>query len=319
MHRPRFTRCARAAALVTFVVTHALAVAQETPIADPASLAFEQGRWEDAIAEYRAILAERPEDRLGYLRIAQAERELGRHETALATLEQARLANAPEAMIDFERARNLLALGERGDALDALEIADHAGLRALELLESAPDLEPIRRERRFRDVARNVRARVFPCESVPAAREFDFWLGRWEVRMPDGTLLGYDEITKRDGGCTIHEQWAGAGGASGTSLLFYLPSREQWRHVWVGSGATLVDMTGGLVDGERRMEGTIEYADQGRVLAFRGAWTVAADGRVRQRLEEFDVATGTWALWFDGLFRRVDQAAEAEAPGRIAP
>ena len=42
-----------------------------TPFADPAELAFEQGRWEEAIAEYREILAAYPEDRLSLLRIAQ--------------------------------------------------------------------------------------------------------------------------------------------------------------------------------------------------------------------------------------------------------
>ena len=77
-----------------------------TPVADPAELAFEEGRWEDAIGEYREILAAYPEDRLSLLRIAQAQRELKRHDDALATLETARTANAPEAMIDLERARN---------------------------------------------------------------------------------------------------------------------------------------------------------------------------------------------------------------------
>jgi tetratricopeptide (TPR) repeat protein len=243
---------------------------------------------------------------MSWLRIAQAERELRRHEAALATLDQARLASAPEAMVELERARNLLALGRRDEAIGALEAADHIGLRALAVLEDSAEFDAIRDDARFVQVQRNVRARVFPCEGTAVAGEFDFWLGRWEVRRPDGTLLGYDTITKRDGGCTIHEQWEGYTGSSGTSLLFYLPSREQWRQVWVGSGATSIDMTGGLVDGETRMEGTIEYLDQNRVVAFRGTWTVAADGRVRQRLEEFDVATGTWGLWFDGLFRRAD-------------
>jgi hypothetical protein len=65
-------------------------------------------------------------------------------------------------------------------------------------------------------------------------------------------------------------------------------------------------MTGGVVDGEMRMEGTIEYVEPNRVVAFRGTWSVSTDGRVRQRMEEFDVATGTWVLWFDGLFRRAE-------------
>ena len=98
-----------------------------TPLADPAELAFEEGRWDDAIAEYREILAAYPEDRLSLLRIAQAQRELKRHDDALATLEDARTANAPEAMIDFERARNLALMGRNDEALAALDAADHSG------------------------------------------------------------------------------------------------------------------------------------------------------------------------------------------------
>lgn len=282
------------------------ALAQELPVADPGTRAFEEGRWEDVIVEYRAILAASPEDRMSSLRIAQAERELGRHEAALATLDEARRVGAPEAMIELERARNFLALGNRDAGLGALEAADHLGLRARGVLEDAPDFDSIRDDERFALVLHNVRARVLPCESAAEAAQFDFWLGRWEVRRPDGTLLGYDTITKRDGGCTVSEQWEGNAGSSGTSLLFYLPSRGQWRQVWVGSGATMIDMAGGLVDGEMRMEGTIEYADVNQVVAFRGTWAVAADGRVRQRLEEFNIATGQWSLWFDGLFRRAD-------------
>jgi Tetratricopeptide repeat len=275
-------------------------------IADPAELAFEQGRWEDAISEYREILAAYPEDRLSLLRIAQAQRELGRYDEALATLEQGRTANAPEAMIDFERARNLASLGRTDDALAALEAADHSGLRALELVEQARELDPMRGRSGFERVHRNVRARVYPCEGLPEASDFDFWIGRWEVRSPDGTPIGVNTIGKRDGGCSIEERWEGAGGASGTSLSFFLPSRGEWRQVWTGSGGTLFDMTGKLVDGVMRMEGQIEYVDTDRVVAFRGTWTPSAEGRVRQRLEEFDLAAQTWVVWFDGFYRRLD-------------
>jgi hypothetical protein len=277
-----------------------------TPVADPAELAFEEGRWEDAIGEYREILAAYPEDRLSLLRIAQAQRELKRHDDALATLETARTANAPEAMIDLERARNLALLGRDDDALAALDAADHSGLRALALVETTPEFDSYRERSRFQRVYRNIRARVYPCEGVPAASAFDFWVGRWEVRMPDGTLIGTNNITKRDGGCSIQERWEGAGGSTGTSVSFYLPSREEWRQVWTGSGGTLFDITGTAGNGSMHMEGTIEYVETNRVVAFRGTWTEGADGRVRQRLEEFDLAAQTWVVWFDGFYRRLD-------------
>jgi hypothetical protein len=274
--------------------------------ADPAELAFEQGRWEEAISEYREILAAYPEDRLSLLRIAQAQRELKRYDDALATLEDARTANAPEAMIDFERARNLALLKRDDEALEALDASDHVGLRALALVESAPELERFRQLSRYQRVLRNVRARVYPCEGIAEASAFDFWLGRWEVRATDGTLIGHNTIAKRDGGCSIQERWEGAGGSSGSSISFYLPSRKEWRQIWTGSSGTVFDITGEAGNGTMHLEGTIEYVEPNRVVAFRGTWTEGPDGRVRQRLEEFDLIAQTWVVWFDGFYRRVE-------------
>ena len=179
--------------------------------------------------------------------------------------------------------------------------------------EEHEDFGAVRGEPRFERVVRSVRGRVYPCESMPEASQFDFWLGRWEVRMPDGTLIGHNTVTKRDGGCSVVEQWEGAGGSSGTSVNFFVPSRGEWRQVWTGSSGTLIDMTGGPTPaGEMHMEGTIEYVDPERVVAFRGTWTQADDGRVRQRMEEFDLAAQAWVLWFDGIYRRMDGGSEAD-------
>jgi hypothetical protein len=305
-----------AALLVAAAPTHSQAQAQApapaeadeetSSVADPAELAFEEGRWEEAISEYREILAAYPDDRLSLLRIAQAQRELKQYDNALATLESARTANAPEAMIDFERARNLALQGRDDDALAALDAADHNGLRALVLVEQAPEFNAYRDRSRFVRVYRNIRARVYPCEGLEHSGDFDFWVGRWEVRAPDGTLIGTNTISKRDGGCSIQERWEGSGGSSGSSMSFYLPSRGEWRQVWTGSGGTFFDLTGRVVDGKMHLEGQIEYAETQQVVAFRGTWTQAPDGRVRQRLEEFDLVAQTWVVWFDGFYRRLE-------------
>ena len=278
----------------------------QQPVADPAQLAFEQGRWEDAIAEYRSLLAEYPEDRLSWLRIAQAERELGRHEQAFAALERAAVNLAPEAMLPDERARNFVARGRGEDALTELEAADHLELRARKLLEEAPDFDSLRDEPRFQSVYRSVRRRVFPCEGLPEAAQFDFWLGHWEVRGADGAVLGESRVSRDEGGCVVREEWQSTAGGSGTSMSVYLPSRGQWRQVWVGSGGNHFDIVGGLVDGEMHLEGTVEYFDPENVVAFRSVWAIGAGGRVRQRMEQFDLVSQTWELWFDGFYRRID-------------
>jgi hypothetical protein len=282
------------------------AFAQELPVAEPGQLAFEQGRWEDAIREYHELLDEYPEDRLSWLRIAQAERELGRYEAALASLELAAGNDAPEAAVYVERARNLLGLGRTNEALAELETADHLELRARALLEESPDFDPLRGQARFERIYSSVRRRVYPCENTPEAGDFDFWLGDWEVRGPDGSLLGQNSITRDIGGCVLRESWRGTPGSTGSSMSFYLPSRGQWRHVWIGSSGTHIDMTGGIVDGAMRMEGTIEYLDQDQVIAFRATWSKGANGVVRQRMEQFNLVGRSWDLWFDGVYRRVD-------------
>jgi hypothetical protein len=280
--------------------------AQPQLVGEPAQIAFEESRWEDSILEFREILAESPEDRLSWLRIAQAERELGRHEQALTSLERAAGNLAPEAMVHFERARNLAALGRREEALTELEAADHSELRARQLLEEAPDLDSLRDESRFQSVYRSVRRRVYPCEGMPEAAQFDFWLGHWEVRGPDGTLLGESRVSRDEGGCVVREQWQSNAGGSGSSMSVYLPSRGQWRQVWVGAGGNHFDLQGGFVDGEMRMEGTIEYFEPENVIAFRSVWSVGAGGVVRQRMEQFDLVGQSWDLWFDGFYRRID-------------
>jgi hypothetical protein len=74
----------------------------------------------------------------------------------------------------------------------------------------------------------------------------------------------------------------------------------------VGSGGTLIEMRGGLVDGSMALEGNIQYLGQGRTNAFRGKWTLLKDGRVRQYFEESADDGKTWLPWFEGFYSRRD-------------
>jgi tetratricopeptide (TPR) repeat protein len=276
--------------------------AQEAGSVSPADRAFEAEQWALAIDAYRELTRENPADGVSWLRIAQAQRELDQHALALESLQRAREAFAPEAMIELERARNLAGLGQLDAALRALEAADHLELRAFVSIDDARELDSLRSNESFQRIYRSVRRRVYPCEGFAAAREFDFWVGAWDVRLEDGTLVGHNTISKADGGCTILERWSGAGGSSGTSINYYQPSREQWRQLWVGSNGTIIDIAGGLRDGQMRLEGTIEYTAQDRIEAFRGTWSVLPDGRVRQHFEEFNLPAQSWQTWFDGYY-----------------
>jgi hypothetical protein len=146
-----------------------------------------------------------------------------------------------------------------------------------------------------------VAARAAPCEA-PAHREFDFWIGEWQVHTPDGKLAGVNRIAREYGGCVLHERYDTGKGYAGESLNVYDAGRRVWHQTWVDSGGTLLLLEGGLRGGAMVLEGQDTAAD-GKVTRHRITWTPNADGSVRQHWESTD-AGGRWTTAFDGRYTR---------------
>lgn len=140
-----------------------------------------------------------------------------------------------------------------------------------------------------------------PC-SDPAYRQFDFWLGEWEVRKPDGTLAGTNRIEKDYGGCVLRERYATPTGYTGESLNTYDVARKVWHQTWVDNSGLLLLLDGGLIDGRMVLEGPGQGPDGGAVR-HRISWTPNPNGTVRQFWETND-AGGKWTVAFDGMYTR---------------
>ncbi len=80
----------------------------------------------------------------------------------------------------------------------------------------------------------------------PEHRQFDFWIGVWEVHTPDGKAAGTNRIERILGGCVLQESWIGAGGMRGMSFNMYSAADQQWHQTWVDSGRTWQDAFVGL-------------------------------------------------------------------------
>lgn len=139
-----------------------------------------------------------------------------------------------------------------------------------------------------------------PCDA-PEHRAFDFWLGRWDVSLPDGRAAGTNRIELAAGRCALLEQWQGAGGYVGTSLNWYDRADRRWHQMWIdGRGDTLV-LVGGR-EGERMVLASLPMP--GDATRQRIAWTPQAHGSVRQHWETSDDAGATWRTVFDGRYVR---------------
>lgn len=136
-------------------------------------------------------------------------------------------------------------------------------------------------------------------------RQFDFWLGDWDVIQPDGKVAGTNSIRREHAGCVLHERYQTAGGYSGASLNTYDAGRKLWHQTWVDSSGTLLLLEGGLQGRDMVLEGSSTGVD-GRVTRHRITWTPNPDGTVRQHWQRAD-AGEAWVTVFDGLYRRTGQ------------
>lgn len=133
-------------------------------------------------------------------------------------------------------------------------------------------------------------------------RQFDFWLGEWNVRTSDGKLAGVNSIKREYDGCVLHERYSTARGYSGESLNMYDAGRKVWHQTWVDTSGALLLLEGGLRAGSMVLEGQSLDA-KGQITKQRITWTPNPNGTVRQHWESTD-AKGEWSTVFDGTYSR---------------
>ena len=123
-----------------------------------------------------------------------------------------------------------------------------------------------------------------PACSGPEFRQFDFWLGDWDVKLPNGKVAGTNNIQSILGGCVLQESWKGAGKVEGHSFNIYDASTKRWHQTWVDNTGTLLKLEGGIVDGKMVLSGdTLD--EKGNKVINRIIWTKVDADHVRQLWE----------------------------------
>jgi hypothetical protein len=139
------------------------------------------------------------------------------------------------------------------------------------------------------------------CDAA-VRRQFDFWVGEWNVTVA-GKQAGVNRIDKILDGCALLENWTGAGGMAGKSLNFYDPLRDQWHQTWVDDRGGSLGLDGTFTDGRMVLTGTKKNAKTGQTTINRITWTPLPADQVRQVWETSSDGK-SWTVAFDGLYIR---------------
>lgn len=129
-------------------------------------------------------------------------------------------------------------------------------------------------------------------------KQFDFWVGSWNVLNPSGAASGTSDVVRVANGCAILEQWLG--GAGGTSLNYYDETDGAWHQVWVGAGGRTLHLKGGFQEGKMVMTG--ERTTPKGPVKDRLSWTPLPEGGVLQEWEMSIDGGKTWRKTFSGKY-----------------
>ena len=146
-----------------------------------------------------------------------------------------------------------------------------------------------------------------PCNTSPEAKQFDFWIGQWDVTpwkiaAPTAAQkLGFNDVHPMLEHCVISENWKGARGVEGKSMNYYDPNLHRWRQIWVDETWGVLDYTGEFRDGAMRFLGWTLDAKGNRVEQKLTFFAIASD-TVRQLFETSADGGTTWVPNFDGRY-----------------
>ncbi len=119
-----------------------------------------------------------------------------------------------------------------------------------------------------------------PCCSK-SYDQFDFWLGKWEVKNKDGRVVGQSSIQKLESNCLVSEKWEGNNNFSGRSYNYYNPETDTWNQLWVSNNGEILKLEGKAETDKMILTGGLISDPEGN-YKNQIVWTAREDGTVTQ-------------------------------------
>ena len=227
---------------------------------------------------------------------------LARYGEAAKAYEQAAAINSSSPIPKYNLACAYARMNEKDKAFALLDQLALTGFFRPEQLNADEDLASLREDKRFSDVLDAARKSSQPCAASPEFRQFDFWIGEWDVQS-NGQPAGKSSVQLILGECVIFENWTGIMGMNGKSFNIYDATRNKWRQTWVDDRGGITEFTGEHKDNKMEYLAEKIGADGGKTLRRMTLFNLGPD-RVRQFGEQSVDSGKTWNTQYDFIYIR---------------
>ncbi len=261
---------------------------------------YRQQKFEEAAKAFGEVTKDEPRNGRAWYFLGMSLHSLKRYNDAITAFKQnVSIAGNPLAMYNI--ACGYSQLGESDPSFEWLEKSLKAG--AAPNIETDPDLENIRKDARFKKMVEIADRARRPCIYSAEARQFDFWVGDWDVLNLAGQKAGTNSVQLFSNGCGLMENWTGAQGGDGKSINFYDPGTKRWYQSWIGSGGGALRYAGTFSDGAMRFEGETIGSDGKKTLQKLTFFKID-ENTVRQFAEISADDGKTWSVSYDFKYVR---------------
>ena len=153
------------------------------------------------------------------------------------------------SIVGYDMAATYASMGQPDKSLEQLTAAVKQGYAQPNQMSTDPDLQSIRSDARFAALLEQARHNQTPCDYTAENRQFDFWVGDWDVvATQDRSKAGMSHIERVIGDCVIWENWTSLGnsGYTGKSYNIYNSNLKRWEQFWVDNTGGMIHFYGGF-------------------------------------------------------------------------
>ena len=276
------------------------------PDAAPANAAYVAKDWAKAADLYGHITASEPKNGRAWYRLGVSLHGKGDHEQAITALEKSIENGAPNFLAEYQIALCYASLKLNDKTQEYLERTLRDGFGQPELMMSDAELNAMRSEPSFQKLVEQAKRNQSPCTYATENRQFDFWVGEWNVVTTQGGMpAGTSKIERILNDCVILENWASLNNPyQGKSYNTYNTSLKRWEQFWVDNSQGMIHFYGELKDGIMDYWTDEIPQSNGQKLKRHLQFIPQGPDRVRQFSQGSTDGGKTWTTEYDFTYNR---------------
>jgi len=214
----------------------AAAAADVSRTSGVAEQAYAAKQWTQASELYLRLTKLDPSNAFWWIRLGECYRRTSNFDAARPAIEKAEQLGYQPLIVKMNMAALDAASGKTEEALGLIDQLADAGFPAYRFLDEDDAFAELRASPRFRTAHEKMVLAAEPCkhpEQNPEYRQFDYWVGDWEVYNKFGAVSGHNRVQLILGDCVVEENWTSRLAGEGKSFSKYNPHARRWEQYWV--------------------------------------------------------------------------------------